>query len=236
MIEAYIDESAKTLLGRPLYSVAGLFGTCDQWRRFEDVWSAVLDTSGVAYYHGKDRKCDPLRPLMVSAIRTAGVRGITSTAFEDDFSRAGNELKSILGNHYSYLAVSIALQIRDWAKGAKVGPVTYILEDGQPNIEHVIKVINTVIGPDAASVSSAGKRDYVGLQAADFLAHQSGALDQGLAWLQQLLGDGPGQVMWGHLDSSGIARASTGMSQLLRRHRHQKSRAKRGRKMAKLPK
>ena len=232
MIEAYIDESAKTLLGRPLYAVAGLFGTREQWRRFEDVWSPVIDAAGVDFYHGKDPGCDRLRQPMVSAIRSAGVRGITATAFQDEFAKAGIELKSMLGNHYAFLAVSMARQVRDWARRANAGPVAYVLEDGQPNIEHVMKVIKTLIGPDAASVSRAAKRDYLGLQAADFLAHQSAALDQGLVWLQQLLGDGHGQVMWGHLDAGGIEKASVGMAQLLRRHRHQKTNLKRERKRA----
>ena len=115
MIEADIDESAKTLLGRPLYAVAGLFGTREQ-RRFEDVWSPVIDAAGVDFYHGKDPGCDRLRRPMVSAIRSAGVRGITATAFQDEFAKAGIELKSMLGNHYAFLAVSMGIGGEDSEK------------------------------------------------------------------------------------------------------------------------
>ena len=233
VIEAYIDESAKTLIGRPLYAVSGAVGIREEWKQFEAIWEPVLDVAGVPYYHGKDRKCDRLRRPMVSAIQSSGVRGFTSTTFEDEYSKAGNDLKSLLGNHYAFLALSMALHIRDWAKRANVGPVAYVLEDGQPNVEHVITAIKTLVGPDAASVAFAGKRDFVGLQVADFLAHHTAALDKGLVWINELLGDGPGQVMWAHLDPSGINTASLGMTQALRRHRHRKTQAKRKRKALK---
>lgn len=57
MIEAYIDESAKTLVGRPVYAVGGFVGTREQWRRFGETWQPELDAAGVPYYHGKDGKC-----------------------------------------------------------------------------------------------------------------------------------------------------------------------------------
>lgn len=227
VIEAYIDESAKTLLGRSLWAVSAFIGTHDQWSRFDEIWRPVLDAAGIPYYHGKDSKCDKLRRPMISAIRSAGVRGFTSTAFQDEFVKASVELRSTLGNHYAFLALAMALHIRDWAKRNNLGPVAYVIEDGQPNVEHVIRLIKTQIGPDAASVAYAGKRDFVGLQVADFLAHHTAAMDVGLVWLQKLLGGGPGQVMWAHLDPSGIERASKGMTHLLKRQRHLKTRRKR---------
>lgn len=232
VIEAYIDESAKTLVGRPVYAVSAFIGTRDQWSRFEDAWQPILELAGIDYYHGKDGKCDTLRRPMVSTIRSSGVRGFTNSVFQDEYAKAGKELKSTLGNHYAFLALNMALQIREWARRTGSGPVAYVLEDGQPNIEHVLRVIKTIVGDDAAAVACAGKREFVGLQAADFLAHHTAALDVGLAWIMQLLGDGPGQVMWGHLDPAGIDMASNGVQHLMRRHRHQKQQKKREAKAA----
>ena len=226
VIEAYIDESAKTLLGRSLYAVAAFIGTREQWKRFEEIWAPVLEVAGIPYYHGKDSKCDKLRRPMISAIRASGVRGFTNSAFQDEYAKASKDMKSTLGNHYAFLAVSMALHVREWAKRNNAGPVAYVLEDGQPNVEHVIRAIRTLVGPDAASVACAGKKDFVGLQVADFLAHHTAAIDVGLVWIQQLLGDGPGQVMWGHLDPSGIDIVSTGTTRILREHRHKKQKVK----------
>ncbi len=231
VIEVYIDESAKTLVGKPIYAVGALFGTRDQWRLFEQIWRPVLDVSGLDCYHGKEKKCDKLRRPMVSAIQSSGIRGVTNSVFRDEYEKGGsNELKSTLGNQYAFLCVSVALHIRNWAKQNNVGPIAYILEDGQANVEHVIRAIRSLIGPDAASVACAGKRDFLGLQAADFLAHHTAALDHGLAWIHPLLGDGPGQVMWGHLDVNGIAHMTKGMKPLLRSHRHEKTQRKKSRR------
>lgn len=233
MIEAYIDESAKTLAGRPVYSVGGFIGTRDEWRRFEELWTPELIGAGVPCYHGKDNKCDRLRLPMVQTIQSSGVRGLLATVFQDEYTEAGHELKSTLGNHYAFLAVHMALTIRDWARKNGGGPIAYVLEDGQPNVEHVMRVIRTLTGGDAASVACAGKRDFTGLQAADFVAHHGAALDVGLAWITQLLGDGPGQIIWGHLDPTGIELASKGLRHLLQRHRHVKVQRKRQRRASK---
>lgn len=226
VIEAYIDESAKTLIGRPVYAVGGFLGTRDEWRRFEEIWQPALDAAGIAYYHGKDSKCDKLRGPMVSAIRSSGVRGFTNSVFKDEYAQGGKELKATLGNHYAFLCASMALHIRNWARETGNGPIAYVLEDGQPNVEHVLRVIRQLVGSDAMSVACAGKRDFVGLQVADFLAHHTAALDVGLVWIQKLLGEGPGHVKWGHLNQDGIALMSNGMRDILRRYRHAKRQRK----------
>jgi hypothetical protein len=231
VIEAYFDESAKILIGKPVYAVGAFFGTRDEWRHFEQIWQPVLDVAGISYYHGKNSKCDKLRRPMVSAIRSSGVRGVTQSVFRDDYIKGGGrELKSILGNHYAFLCVSAALYIRDWTRRTNNGPIAVVLEDGQPNVEHVARVIHELLGADVVSVASAGKRDFLGLQAADFLAHHTAALDVGLAWVQPMLGDGPGQVMWGHLEPRGIATMTRGMKRVLGEYRHKKKQRKRAAK------
>jgi hypothetical protein len=232
VIEAYLDEASKTLIGRPVEAVSGFIGTRDQWKHFEDIWSTVLEATGIPYYHGKDPKCHKLRKPMVSAIRASGIRGFTATAFRDEYRQAGPEMKSLLGNHYSFLALGLSVNIRKWAQANNAGPVAFVLEDGQPNVEHVMRLIRSLGGGEVASVACANKQAFVGLQAADFLAHHSAALDKGLAWIHQLLGDGPGQVMWGHLDPNGISGTSVGMAALMRKHRHNKTQKKRAKRDA----
>lgn len=230
VIEAYLDEASKTLIGRPVEAVSGFIGTRDQWQRFEDIWRPVLEAAEIPYYHGKESRCNKLRRPMVSAIRSSGIRGFTATAFRDEYKQAGPEMKSLLGNHYAFLALGLSVNIREWARRNNAGPVSFILEDGQANVEHVMRLIRSIGGDEVASVACANKQAFVGLQAADFLAHHSAALDKGLAWIHPLLGDGPGQVMWGHLDPSGISGTSVGVAALMRKHRHNKTRQKRARK------
>jgi hypothetical protein len=232
VIEAYLDEASKTLAGRPIEAVSAFIGTPDQWQRFAEIWRPVLSSAGVICYHGKDPKCNKLRRPMVSAIRSSGIRGFTATAFRDEYQGAGSEMKSTLGNHYSFLALGLSVNIRKWVRQNNAGPVTFILEHGQPNVEYVMRLIRTLGDSDVASVASADKRAFLGLLAADFLAHHTAALDKGLVWLQQLLGDGPGQVMWGHLDPNGISDVSAGMAGLIKKHRHAKARRKRERRKA----
>lgn len=233
VIEAYIDESQKPLLGRQLYAVSGFFGTHEQWQRFGEIWQSVLDATEIAYYHGKDPKCDKLRAPMISAIRASGIQGLTASLWRDEFAKGGHALKSVIGNHYAFQALWMALTIRTWAKQNGHGPIAYILEDGQPNIEHVLRMIRTEIGADAAAVACAGKRDFIGLQAADFLAHHTAAMDVGLAWVTQLLGEGPGCVKWGNLDPKDLDVLSRKMEDHQRQRRRHKSQAKRERRAAK---
>jgi hypothetical protein len=107
-----------------------------------------------------------------------------------------------------------------------LGPVAFFIEAGQPNAEFVKQTIEAVTD-DYFSIASARvvkKRQYVPLQAADFLAHSFGVHDT--EWLQQLVGEGYGKALHCHFKPDQIITVSKQVEDIWKRYRRMQDREK----------
>jgi hypothetical protein len=89
-------------------------------------------------------------------------------------------------------ALGCALKIAREAKEQHLGPVTFLIESGQPNAEFVRRSIEVQRDNEYFAVASADivhKRGHITLQAADFLAHVAGTHQ--VKWLERVIGEGP---------------------------------------------
>lgn len=165
MFEAYFDESG-THDGAPILSVAACVGTQEQWSAFLKLW-------GNPRFHAKERDSDPLKPKLLDIISKTKLIGmicfVKPAVFENNVS---HQWKSALGNAYATCLFACALQICENCPDG----VSFVIEDGQPNSEWVLKILRTMSTVTEwekriTSVALVKKRDFVQLHAADFLAH-----------------------------------------------------------------
>jgi hypothetical protein len=98
--------------------------------------------------------------------------------------------------------------------------VAFVIEDGQPNIEFVretLEYMRTKERYGIASVAVAGKKDFVQLCTADFLAH-SRTSDQ--EWFDRLYDTG--RVSHDQVTAAKIVRMSRQITEGLRRMKHER--------------
>jgi hypothetical protein len=191
VIEAYIDESC-THRGATTLCVACYAGDRERWNRFEEEWSGRLRQFGIPLFHAKDKECDKLRPYLVEAISNADLKAIVCSINPSLFNiYAGEQLKSTLGNAYSLCALACGLEISKWRLENELEPVAIFLESGQQNDYRLKEIFELLVGYKEdkeyhiASVTVASKKDYLPLQASDFLSHVIGAGDT--YWTSKLI-------------------------------------------------
>ena len=226
VLEAYLDESGTDNTSR-IVAVACYAATHDEWMAFEHQWQPVLDAAGIDCFHGKESRCDRLRPALTENINSRRVQGLVMWVGQDDFGKAGQRFKQTLGNAYSVCAFGCALQMAAWSKENGHGQVAFVLEDGQANVEFVRATLEDMIGDDAfnvAAVAVAKKRAFVPLQAADFLSHCVSTGDR--IWLERLLGDGYGRALSGQLTGDKLTELAASADEAWRQHRYRKHQAK----------
>ena len=178
---AYFDESG-TNAQAPVLSVAAYYGTKEQWEKFERLWLPI----------GKDfhaRCSSDLFPRLVEVMEQSEVEGVLCTVSKDDFKAcASAQFKSQLGNAYAVATFSCAMAVCDAAKEKGIGSVSFVVEHGQPNVEFVKKVLESMLDTGdtcIASVASAKKSEFAELHTADFAAHVASAYKR--SWLQTLI-------------------------------------------------
>ena len=186
MIEAYFDESG-THAGAKVLCVACYIGDRERWSFFEKEWSSILHQyPNIPYFHAKDPKCDVLRPYLARTILNCDLVANITTINPINYKQyTGAQFRSTLGNAYSVCALNCALKFKNWLNPDDRTAI--IIEDGQSSAEHVEKLLKTLIGhPDynIASIAIANKKDYLPLQAADFLAHVMSNRD--IKWINTL--------------------------------------------------
>ena len=183
MLHAYFDESG-TNAGAPVLSVAGYYGTKEQWGKFESLWLPVIPDR---VFHAKN-SCH-LFPSLAEAMEKSGVEGVLCTIDKDTFnSFASPQFRSTLGNAYAASTFSCAIAVCDAAQEKGIGKVSFILEQGQPNLRFVKEVLESMLDTGdtrVASVSSANKNDFVELHTADFASHVASSYKR--AWLEKLV-------------------------------------------------
>jgi hypothetical protein len=165
VIEAFLDESG-THRGSPILAVGACVGTHDQWAIFLESWNNLE-------FHAKNPIYDQLKPKLASAIRKSEIHGVVAFLRPEDWQNHTNiQTKSAIGNAYAVCAFACVEGIcRNFSE-----PVSFVIEDGQPNSEWVERVIKSLAEDDQwkhciGPVALAKKRDFVQLHSSDFLAH-----------------------------------------------------------------
>jgi hypothetical protein len=118
------------------------------------------------------------------------------SANPDDYKAATSQpYRSVLGGTLAACALGCAFHIHNWTLNHGDLPTGYFFEAGDPGLEHVINLMNSLVGGPAATnpfsiavVGSAGKSTFPELQAADFLSHAKSTGDRMWLnrWKQQL--------------------------------------------------
>lgn len=174
MVEAYLDESG-THKGSHILSVAGYLGTRKEWRIFEINWSKHLANTGIEYFHANNPRCDFLRPDLAIAITKRNLRGMLCAIDPEVYNKEVNhQFKSTLGNTYAICTFMCALSLATYAKHNKLGPISFVIETGQPNSVFIERLLKSMMGDEEyniAGVTLANKKQFVPLQTADFLSH-----------------------------------------------------------------
>jgi hypothetical protein len=220
LFEAYLDESG-THEGSPILSVAGYFGTREQWNVFLDRWPYIE-------FHAREKKFDPLKPALADALDAAELTGIETCLRPWEFNlHANTAFKSNLGNAYAVGAFICALKICDLVKDNPDARVALVLEDGQPNVLWVQRLlIMMMLEFPIASVTVAKKSECVPLHSADFLSHSRSTTN--IKWMDRLF---LGKRVWEQpIDGVIFQQTSSAITELLKEHRRKKVAEKRQRK------
>jgi hypothetical protein len=220
VFEAFIDESG-THKGAPVVGVAGWAAQRAFWKRFLSYWDD-------RYFHAKEPKCAPLKPALYDAIVDSRLEGFVAWMKPEDYREHTTPFfKSAMGNAYAVCTYACALGICRFARDKKMGPVAFVIEDGQPNSEWVREVLEgmkTKRHFGIASVATASKRDFVELCTADFLAH---SLTSDPTWFTRL--GGSGLVAEDHITPARMKKMSAELAAKHRILRYQKNLLKRQR-------
>jgi len=210
VIEAYFDESG-THKGAKVLCVAGYIGDRKKW-------SLVLKKFNIAYFHAKDPRCNPLRPYLAKLIINSDLVAIAASINPADYKIfAGEQFKSTLGNPYSICTFACAIHIKQWLKDQD--RVSIIIEHGQPNAEHVEKMLKSLIDEpiyQIASVGIASKKEFLPLQTADFLAHVISTQD--IKWINRLVTKN--NILSAHIRGPQIISMSKQIKELIDIRRH----------------
>jgi len=230
VVEAYFDESG-THRGASLVCVACYAGDRERWNIFEKEWHQRLVSAGVDCFHAKERRSDALRLYMVEAIANTDLKGIACCINPETFKRyAGDNLKSTLGGAYALCALGCGLEISKWRLESDIEPVSIIMEAGQSASISVKRIFEKMIGDPIyriASVALALKKDYLPLQAADFLSHVVSAEDG--YWTRKL---DTGENRYAFITPEQIEELSEEVKTLVSRSRNMRRRLKRENKEA----
>jgi hypothetical protein len=208
VIHAFLDESG-TNPETPVLSVAGFYGSNNQWRKFRALWKP--HSKG---FHAKDST--GRFPQMCSAIERSRIDGIVVSVGKGKYKTHSNEhFRTAFGNSYSMCALLCATQICEEVHPRRV---SFTLEHGQPNLSFVKGVLEEMIGLKewrVAAVAEAGKGDFIELHPPDFLSHLNSTHD--VHWLQRLFFSG--RARQGHVTAEAIENVSPQVTELIRKMR-----------------
>jgi hypothetical protein len=183
VMEAFVDESG-THKGAPTISVAAWVGGHWQWKKFLSYWDSKQ-------FHAKDPKCGPLKQALFEAIRFGELEDFTAWMKPEDYAKhATPHFRTGLGNPYSVCTFACAIGVCKFCKDNNLGKVAFVIEEGQPNVAFVretLEYMKTQERFGIASIATAGKKDFVQLCTADFLAHSRSSSEQ---WFEAFYGTG----------------------------------------------
>lgn len=205
-MHAFIDESG-TNPETPVLSVAGCYGTKDQWEAFRKIWEPHSSE-----FHAKNSS--RLFPQLCDAIESCGINGMLLTVSKRTYKESANaHLKTAIGNAYSVCALLCALMIGDAVYGQ---PVSFVLEQGQPNLGFVKNILEAMMDagePYIAAIVSARKDEFIELHTADFVSHLSSTNDR--PWMQRLFN--AKRMKHAHITKDKLDSASIEVTKLFRK-------------------
>lgn len=220
MIHAFLDESG-TNEEAPVLSVAGFYGTKDQWHNFQKIWKPAIQGK---VFHALSSS--EFFPALCDAIETSKVDGLLCTISKKSYRRhAGEHFKSIVGNCYAICSFMCALAI---CKQVELQPVSVVLEQGQPNLSFVKRILEGMMDAEEFSivaVASARKEDFIQLHAADFVSHVASTHD--VTWMQRLFD--AGRLQHAHVTEKMIIETSPQVRTLINRARNSRRLARKNR-------
>lgn len=226
VLEIYLDESG-THRGANLLCVAGYVGNRKEWYSFEKEWGERLGGFDVSCFHAKNPNCKFLKGHLTSAIETRNLTGFACAVRPEIFNlHASAHFKSKLGNAYSACTISITKEIFKWTRKNKLGPISFFIEDGQPNAKFVERTLKLLLNDrdfPVAGVMLGRKDEFMPLQTADFLAHSYGVKDQ--PWLHLLTRHG--KVYHAEMTPEQLIESSKEIKRLINLHRNLRRKAKR---------
>jgi hypothetical protein len=188
MFTAYLDESADADEGR-VYSIGGYFGREREWVKFEPLWEKVLRDFGVSHFHATDwenlwgefkgweqeTKIEFIQQL-IAVIHSVQIYGFHSAV-------ALREFRSVFPRERADAPYFICFQscVGEIAVGCgkEKEQVAFVFEEKKEVEFRAIRLYNHIIErvdwPGRkwlGSITFAGKKKVLPLQAADFLAYE----------------------------------------------------------------
>jgi hypothetical protein len=222
MLHAFLDESG-THAQAPVACVAGFWGSGNQWRTFRKMWKPWCEG-----FHAKNSK--ERFPRLFGAIQASKINGIVLSVGNKTYkSTSTDHFRSALGNAYSLCALLCATDIAE-----RVYPkrVSFVLENGQPNIGFVKAILETAMleagdWVHIASVATALKEDFIELHAADFFSHIVSTHNS--PWIEKF--GASNRMLFGHVTGERIEKMSPQIKSLIVKQRT-KRRAERRRALS----
>src|SRR5262249_32023183 len=139
----------------------------------------------------KDSKCIPLKHGLFDAMQDSELESFVAWIRPEDYrAHTTAHFKSGLGNAYAVCTFASAMGGCKFCREGNLGKITFVIESGQPNIEFVrqtLEYMQTKERYGIASVVVAGKKDFVQLCTADFVAHSRTSDGE---WYQRLYESG----------------------------------------------
>jgi hypothetical protein len=182
-------------------------------------------------FHASDPRFDKYKGELADAIDASEIGGGEVCLRPHEFAQfASADLKSNMGNAYAitvFLCVTgICKLVTSENPDAKVA---LILEDGQPNVLWVQRLLIAMIPefPTIASVTVVSKSSCPQLHPADFLAHSRSTTD--IQWMNRLFARGRVREM--PIERDIFESTSAEVARLLRVNRRNKAKAKLARKL-----
>lgn len=222
--QAYLDESG-THEGAPILAVAAYFGTQEQWDTFLENWRHED-------FHACESRCEKLKPDLADAIDASGIDGAELCLRPHEFnSSASANMKSNVGNAYAVAVFLCVVGICELVSADNENArVAFILEDGQPNVSWVQRLLLSFMAeyPTIASVTIRAKNNTPQLHPADFLAHSRSTTT--IPWMNRLFANGRCREM--PIDADIFVKTSDEVKQLIKENRRRKAKEKLARKIA----
>jgi hypothetical protein len=217
VLDAFLDE-AGTNDKCPCVTVAGFYGSQDQWKVFREMWSPHSKEFHALYHEARF-------PELCSAIEASQITGIWVTFWKKDYELLATEhMKSYMGNPYAICAFMCVMEICEQVKV----PTAVVLEQGQPNLSFVRRILEDMMDAGQlciSSVTSAKKVDFIELHPADFVSHCGSTYDK--SWLTRLMD--AGRLQHGHVTRAMLEGVAPVLTAMVKKAKNERLKAKRNR-------